>query len=95
MRTLWLVLAMLLVSGCSSTPYVEGFIGYKTREYDGLRSCNRENAGVRIGVERAVSDHIVLKAEYEHLSHLLCGRPFNEESDESTDWIGGVIRYEW
>ena len=91
----WIVLLALL-QGCSSTtPYVEGFIGYKTRSHDGVDSCSRENAGVRIGVERKVTKHIVLKAEYLHLSHLLCGRPFNSDVDESTDHIGGVIRYEW
>lgn len=88
----WLLL-LLLLSGCSTTPYAEAFIGYRVGNQS-FESCSNENAGIRLGVEKQFTKHIIGKLEYEHISHLLCGRPFNNQPEAYADHVGVVIRYE-
>ncbi len=94
MTRLLLLLAALVAAGCGSTPYAEAFIGYRLTE-GGFESCSKENAGIRLGTEWAYANGYSVSAEYEHVSHLLCGRPFNKGVDDFTDHVGLKFRKEW
>lgn len=94
MRAL-LLLAGLVLAGCGSTPYAEAFIGYRLSD-GGFESCSNENAGVRLGTEWALSNGYSVSAEYEHVSHLLCGKPFGiSKPEDFTDHAGVKFRKEW
>lgn len=93
-----LLLAALVAAGCGSTPYAEAFVGYRLSEGGGFESCSKENAGIRLGAEWEFQDGYSLSAEYEHISHLLCGRPWTgagNEADEYADHAGLKLRKEW
>lgn len=97
MRAALIVLTLLVLSGCANTPdgawYSQAFVGYRLTE-GGFESCSNENAGIRLGYERRLSENFKIAGEYEHVSHLLCGRPFNIEGHEDfTDHVGVVITY--
>lgn len=89
-----IVIALVATSGCVSTPtpYVQAFIG-KRLGTDDLVSCSEENAGVRVGVDIQLSKRWHVAPEYEHISHLFCGKPFNDEPEGSADHIGVVLTY--
>ena len=97
MRALLLLVA-LVAAGCGSTPYAEVFIGYRLSD-GGFASCSDENAGVRLGTEWALSNGYSVSAEYEHVSHLLCGKPFHGKGgthkEDFTDHAGIKFRKEW
>ena len=89
-----LVVIAMIASGCVSTPtpYVQGFIGQRLGN-DSFASCSDENAGVRIGVDIQLSKRWHVAPEYEHISHLLCGKPFNDKAEDDTDHIGVTLTY--
>jgi hypothetical protein len=90
-----LIFIALIASGCGTTPYAEAFIGYRVGGDESFHSCSNENAGIRLGIERELTSHVVGKLEYEHISHLLCGSPFNDKREDGADHVGIVLRYEW
>lgn len=85
---------VLMLAGCASNarPYGEVFIA---KDLGGdLPSCNGENAGVRVGVEsRTPIDRLTWAVEWEHISHLTCGRPFNDKLDTYADHVGITLKY--
>lgn len=89
-----LIAIALLTSGCSGTPvpYGQAFIGQRLGN-DSFYSCSDENAGIRIGVEVPVTKRLSWAPEYEHISHLLCGSPFNDKPEADTDHIGITLTY--
>jgi len=91
-----MVVAFTCVQGCANTHvYAQGFIGLRTSEHHGFESCSKENAGVRVGIERKVSKHVSVAGEYEHVSHLLCGNPFNDKPEAAADHVGVVVTGRW
>jgi hypothetical protein len=88
-----IVVALVSVAGCSTTkPYAEAFIGYRLGPDSGFESCSNENSGVRLGVERRLVKHVTVALEYEHVSHLTCGRPFNNKPESATNHVGVTFR---
>ena len=47
-----------------------------------FNACRSENTSFELGAERRVSEEVVIGFHYEHLSHLSCGFPFNEHTDD-------------
>lgn len=97
MKAALVALTLLALTGCANTQdrawYGQSFVGYRLTE-GGFESCSKENAGIRLGHVWRVSRNFTVAAEYEHVSHLLCGRPFNIEGHEDfTDHVGVVVTY--
>ncbi len=94
------LLSLILLSGCAtgdtSAFYGQAFIGYRTSD-GGFKSCSNENSGVRVGHVWRVSESWKIAAEYEHISHLLCGRPLHgtkgNHKEDFTDHVGVVFTY--
>jgi len=93
------VLPLLVVSGCSTTPkpYVEVGIGYQV---DGMTdywlqtsrewTCsNGDTFHAELGLE---FDHN-LKLGYHHQSHISCGGPFNSHAEVYQDEI--ILTKKW
>lgn len=84
------------LSGCANTSerafYSQGFIGYRLAD-KGFESCSDENSGIRLGHEWRVKNNWKMAAEYEHISHTFCGRPFNDKPEASADHVGITITY--
>ena len=89
-----LISIAILATGCvnTPTPYVQGFIGQRLGN-GSFASCSEENAGVRIGVDIQLSKRWHVAPEYEHISHLLCGKPFNDKAEDDADHIGITLTY--
>lgn len=89
-----LLFIALIVSGCSGTPvpYGQVFIG-KRLGNDSFYSCSEENSGFRVGIEVPVTKRLSWAPEYEHISHLLCGNPFNDKPEDNADHIGITVTY--
>lgn len=89
-----LISIAILATGCAGTPvpYGQAFIGNRMGD-NGLKSCSNENAGWRVGVEIPLTKRLSVAPEYEHISHLLCGSPFNDKPEEYTDHIGVTLTY--
>ena len=94
MRTLLIV--ALLLSGCAGTPvpYGQVFIGQRLSNA-GFESCTDENSGFRLGVELPLAKRWSLAPEYEHVSHLGCGKPFNNKPEDGTEHIGLTLTYKY
>lgn len=93
------ILTLILVAavaGCANTPdaawYAQGFVAARTGP-QALEACSDENAGIRIGREYRVKKNWRVAGEYEHVSHLACGKPFNNAADESTSHVGVTVTY--
>ena len=89
-----IVIALVAVSGCVSTPtpYVQAFIGHRMGD-GSFTSCSNENAGVRVGVDIQLSKRWHVAPEFEHMSHLLCGAPFNDKAEAAADHVGVTLTY--
>ena len=89
-----LISIAILAGGCASTPvpYGQVFIGQRIGD-SGFESCSNENAGYRVGVELFVTERLSVAPEFEHISHLLCGNPFNDKPEEDTDHLGFTFTY--
>lgn len=97
MRVALIALTLLVLTGCANTQdrawYGQSFVGYRLTEDGGFESCSKENSGIRLGHVWRTSRNFTVAAEYEHVSHLLCGKPFNERVDNYTDHVGIVLTY--
>lgn len=84
--------AILTTSGCAHNthpmPYLETFVAYRYGEQDFFTSCSDENSGWRVGVEGKVAKYMTVAAEWEHISHLTCGSPFNDKPEQDIDHVG-------
>lgn len=89
-----LISVAILASGCAGTPtpYVQAFIGQRLGN-DSFASCSEENAGWRVGLEIPLTKRLSVAPEYEHISHLLCGAPFNDKPEDDADHIGITVTY--
>lgn len=90
---LLVLISIAVLAGCGTTsentrPYITGFVHQENG--DSLAACSDENSGFRLGVERRVTEYFKTGLEYMHISHLLCGRPFGDstDQDESVDSWG-------
>jgi hypothetical protein len=90
-----LISIAILAGGCAGTPvpYGQVFIGHRLGNSGGFESCSSENGGWRVGVEVPVTERLSWAPEYEHVSHALCGRPFNDKPEDYLDHIGLTITY--
>lgn len=98
---MWLQIGLLVIialNGCAApqAPYAQAFVGYRLSD-GGFQSCSDENSGIRVGYEWSVSESWNIAAEYEHVSHLLCGKPFHgrggTHKEDFTDHVGVVFTY--
>ena len=86
------IVIALNVSGCAGTqPYAKIGI-YKDINSD-WSACTSENSSFELGLEHRISDLIVLASHYEHLSHITCGFPFNNKTqDDSINQYGVTMK---
>ena len=84
--------ALVAVSGCAHNthpmPYAEAFVASRMGKQDFFTSCSGENSGWRVGIEGKVAKYMTISAEWEHISHLMCGSPFNDDPEEDIDHVG-------
>ena len=73
-----LMLLVLFLAGCGSTPYAELGIGYKNPHDTWPNWGRNPTTSVELGVEWI--DHNA-GCGYRHQSHLLDGRPFNDNKE--------------
>ena len=96
MRAAIILVAAVAVSGCANTSerafYAQGFVAKRLGQ-SSFESCSSENAGVRVGHEWRVMSNVKVAVEAEHVSHLMCGRPFGDkfEHDSYLDHAGITI----
>jgi len=84
-------LFIIVSSGCTTTrPYVQVFVGYRVGN-DSFASCSKEDSGFRVGVEHRFNKWVKGAVEYQHLSHMLCGAPFNTLPEDDADHVGLTV----
>lgn len=94
------LLMLVMVAGCASpVPYFDvsagaAFMG--TRDTDETPFVG-EGPIVRmaVGLERDYSDRLTGYCEYQHLSNLLSGRPFNDHEETTVNTAGCGVRYKF
>ena len=79
---------IMLAGGC--TPYIEGGVGYA------LNGTGDPLTGIfRAGIEQDLQNGWIVKQEYEHISRLRSGEPFNNEPEDILDQVSIIVRKEW